>query len=144
MTGVRFPIPQLLLGSVLLGLASAAAAAPVLNGRWLTDDGKGVVEIGRCGTHLCGRIVKVLDAGPRVPTTDLNNPDPVKRARPLVGTVVLSGFSEAVKAWTGGRAYDPKSGKSYNSRLSLNSDGSLKVTGCVLILCRSVRWTRYT
>lgn len=126
-----------------MGLAHPATAAPPLDGLWLTDDRKGVVEIARCGAHLCGRIAKVLDVGPRVPSTDVNNPDPAKRTRPLIGTIVLSRFSEAKKGWTGGKAYDPKSGKSYNSKLSQNADGSLKVTGCVLFVCRSVRWTRY-
>ena len=28
-------------------------------------------------------------------------------------------------------------------RLQLNADGSLKVTGCVLVICDSRRWTRY-
>ena len=44
--------------------------------------------------------------------------------------------------WEGGRAYDPKSGSSYKSSLRLNADGSLRVTGCVLFVCRSKRWTR--
>ena len=38
---------------------------------------------------------------------------------------------------------DPQSG-SYKSSLRLNADGSLRVTGCVLIVCRSKRWTRFS
>ena len=138
-------LAQALLGSALvLGMSEAAAAAPSLDGLWLTDDRKGVVQISRCGIRLCGRIVRVLDTGPDVPSTDVNNPDPDKRKQPLVGTTVLWGFSEGKRVWSGGRAYDPKKGRSYKSSLSLNADGSLKVTGCILIVCRSVRWTRYS
>jgi uncharacterized protein (DUF2147 family) len=54
----------------------------------------------------------------------------------------LSGFTRDGAAWKNGRAYDPKSGRSYRATLALNPDGSLKVTGCVLFICRSLRWTR--
>ncbi len=39
-------------------------------------------------------------------------------------------------------AYDPKTGNSYDASLKLNPDGPLRVTGCVLAVCRSKRWTR--
>jgi len=119
-----------------------AVAAPAVEGLWLTDDGSAVVRLASCGRQMCGRIARVLDADPSVPTTDANNPDPARRGRPLIGMAILSGFAPGRSAWDGGQAYDPKSGKSYNASLRLNPDGSLRVTGCVLFLCRSVRWTR--
>jgi uncharacterized protein (DUF2147 family) len=131
------------LAALLLPLAGAAVAAPgSVQGVWMTDDHKGLVQIGPCGAQLCGRILKVLDAAPNVPRTDVNNPDPRLRNRPLVGLVTLSGFTRSGSGWKGGRAYDPKSGKSYRSTLELNPDGSLKVSGCVLFICESRRWAR--
>ena len=65
------------------------------------------------------------------------------RSRPITGLRTLWGFSRSGATWKGGRAYDPKSGKSYRATLQLNRDGSLKVTGCVLFVCKSRRWTRY-
>jgi uncharacterized protein (DUF2147 family) len=120
---------------------AATEASPA--GLWLTDDGKAVVRIAPCGAKLCGDIERVLDRGSNVPTTDINNPDPELRSRPITGLRTLWGFSRSGTAWKGGRAYDPKSGKSYRSTLQLNRDGSLKVTGCVLFICQSRRWTRY-
>ena len=111
-------------------------------GRWLTDDGKGIVTIAPCGERLCGRISQVLDRTPGVPATDVNNPESVLRRRAILGLPVLSGFRRDGRQWGGGRAYDPKSGNSYRSRLSLNPDGSLRVTGCVLFVCQSKRWRR--
>ena len=127
-----------------LALASlpAAAAAPSVEGLWRTEDGSAVVEIVPCGQQICGRIARVLATGANVPRTDVNNSDPARRTRPLVGLQILSGFRAGPKAWEGGRAYDPKSGRSYDASLRLNADGSLRVTGCVLIVCQSVRWTR--
>lgn len=117
-------------------------AAPSVEGLWLTDDRKGVVRIGPCGTKTCGWIAQVLDRGPDVPTTDVKNPDPKRRQQPILGLQTLSGFTRDGDVWKDGRAYDPKSGNSYRATLQRNPDGSLKVTGCILFLCRSLRWTR--
>jgi len=134
----RFPLAALL----LLVSVPAAAAAPDVTGLWLTDDGKGVVDVQPCGQKMCGKIVRVLDRGPGVPTTDVNNPVASRRNRPIIGLQVLSGFKAGLNEWKDGRAYDPKKGSSYSSSMRLNRDGSLRITGCVLFVCQSVRWTR--
>ena len=67
-------------------------------------------------------------------------PKPIARSqRPLVGLAVLSGFSAS---GTGGRAYNPQNGRSYRATLRLNPNGTLRVTGCVMVICRSQIWTR--
>jgi uncharacterized protein (DUF2147 family) len=119
----------------------AAAAPPSVQGLWLTDDHKGLVRIGPCGGALCGTIAKVADTSGSAPKTDIHNPDAGLRSRPILGLPVLSGFVAAGSYWKG-RAYDPKSGKSYRSTLELNPDGSLKVSGCILFICQAQRWTR--
>ena len=134
-----------LLLTLTIALLSSAGAPPApltIEGRWVTDGGKGIVTIAPCGSQMCGRTTAVLDKSPNVPKTDVNNSDPRLRNRPLVGMPVLTGFIRSGSVWRGGRAYDPRSGKSYRSTLALNPDGSLKVTGCVLVICRSQRWTR--
>jgi uncharacterized protein (DUF2147 family) len=123
-------------------LIAGSTPAPAVQGLWLTDDHKGIVRIAPCGPHLCGTIVRVNDANPTRLPTDRNNPDPRLRGRPIVGLPILTGFVRSGSVWNGGRAYDPKSGRSYRSTLALNPDGSLKVTGCVLFICESRRWTR--
>ena len=127
---------------LLAPLSPAAAAAPSVAGLWRTEDGSALVEIAPCGQQMCGHVTRVLASGPDVPRTDVNNSDPSRRTRSLVGLPILWGFHAGPKAWEGGRAYDPKSGKSYDASLRLNTDGSLRVTGCVLIICQSVRWTK--
>ena len=126
----------------LLAIAGSTAAAPVgVQGLWLTDDHKGLVQIGPCGGSLCGTIARVADTSGNAPKTDIHNPDARLRSRPILGLPVLSGFVSAGSYWKG-RAYDPKSGKTYRSTLELNPDGSLKVSGCILFICESQRWTR--
>jgi uncharacterized protein (DUF2147 family) len=127
---------------VALMLLAGASSAPSVQGMWLTEDKKGIVRIAACGPHLCGTIARVLDRDSARIATDRNNPDRRLRARPILGLPVLSGFSRSGKMWKGGLAYDPESGRSYRSTLALNPDGSLKVTGCILFICQSKRWTR--
>jgi uncharacterized protein (DUF2147 family) len=134
--------------AALLGLVFASAAPaqpenrPRIEGKWLTDDGKAVVVIDRCGGAICGAIATVLDKGKNVPTADIENPDQRLRSRPLVGLTILSGFRPEGAGWRGGRAYDPKTGKSYRSTLALDGNRRLIVTGCVLFICRSMIWQR--
>ncbi len=123
-------------------LLAGAAPGPSVQGLWLTSDHKGIVRIAPCGSKLCGTIARVLDTSPARPATDRNNPDPALRGRPILGLPILSGFGRSGNQWTGGRAYDPETGRSYKSTLALNPDGSLKITGCVLFICESRRWTR--
>ena len=117
-----------------------AAIPPGIAGNWVTQDRSAIVRVGDCGGTICGRIVQILRRG--APVADIHNPDPAQRRRPLVGIAVLSGFTPQGAGATGGRAYDPESGRSYRSYLSLNDDGTLKVTGCVAFFCRSQTWTR--
>lgn len=126
-----------------LVLASQAIAAdPPIAGNWITADRSAVVRIAPCGAKLCGTVVQVLARGANVPSNDANNPNAALRSRPLIGVQVLNGFTARGSEWVGGTAYDPKSGNSYRSTLALAAGGRLKVTGCVLIVCRSQLWTR--
>lgn len=135
------PIAAVLLLVVATRSYGAGTTSADIFGRWLTDDGKGIVTVAQCGDTVCGRIIQVLDREPGVPAVDVNNPDPSLRKRAILGLPVLAGFRRDAGQWSG-RAYDPKSGRSYRSQLALNPDGSLKVTGCVLFICRSKRWRR--
>ena len=130
--------------SLVVGVSAAAQPGPTpgIEGKWLTDDGKAVVVIDHCGRAICGAIVTVLDKGKNVPTADIENPDRHLRNRPLVGLTVLSGFHPDGGRWRGGRAYDPKSGRSYRSTLALDGARRLVVTGCILFICQSMIWQR--
>lgn len=129
-----------------IGVAALAAAAPALaapapvTGRWLTTEGKALVEIAPCGAQLCGRIAKVLKPRPGGPAVDANNPDASLRGRPIEGLSILTAFKPDGDHWSG-RIYDPESGKTYRSELS-TTGATLKVKGCWGPFCRSQTWTR--
>lgn len=128
------------LASALIAGPALADAGPSVYGKWVTDDESGVVEVVPCGDALCGILVCVLD--PAAPAHDVNNPDPELRSRPLVGVRILTGLKRSGSRWQGGRAYDPKVGRSYRARIALGSPTRLDVTGCVLFLCQTRHWTR--
>src|SRR4051794_27638694 len=119
-------------------LTVAGAAAP--SRTFATQDGTALVQVEPCGNSICGRVAEVLNREPGIPTTDVHNPSPELRSRPLVGLPILSAFTWDGRQWTNGRIYDPKTGRTYRSKLAVNADGSLAVSGCVLFICESQRW----
>ena len=121
-------------------LATPAAAALPVTGHWLTNERDSIVEIAPCGPKLCGRIARLLKPVEGGPATDRNNPDPALRSRPLVGLMVLNGFTARGNDWVG-TIYDPRNGKTYRSFLTRNADGTLKVQGCIAFLCKAFPWT---
>ena len=135
MKSIAFAIATL----VTLTALPAQAAQPVA-GRWITVDGKAIVNIAPCGKALCGKIEKILKPTPGRAPTDTENSDPALRSRPLVGLPLLTDFSDAGEHWKG-TIYDPESGKSYTSKVSRNANGTLKVQGCIAFFCKTQTWT---
>jgi uncharacterized protein (DUF2147 family) len=135
----RITVRAALLALPLFAALPAEAAQPII-GRWATVDGKAIVQIAPCGKTLCGRIEKIVKPTPGRPQTDIKNPDPALRSKPLAGLALLTGFADAGELWKGS-IYDPESGKTYNSKVSRNSDGTLKVQGCIMMFCKTQTWT---
>ena len=123
-------------------IAQPLAAADPITGRWITEEKDAVIQIGPCGASLCGKIAKFLVAPPQgVNQRDVNNSDPAKRSRKLLGMLVLTGFSEESDLWRG-EIYDPKSGKSYRSVIRRKSANVLEVKGCVGPFCQTQIWRK--
>ena len=133
---------RFLIGLSLIFSATAAQAAADVTGNWRTEDGSAIVAFARCGDQMCANIARVLISRPGIPKTDVRNPDPALRGRPIQGLRIISGLHAKGTRWEGGRVYDPKSGRSYKSYVELNADGSLKVAGCLAFICKAQRWTR--
>ena len=132
----------LALGGAAMALAAPASAADPITGRWITEDRDAVITIAPCGANFCGKISKFLVAPPQgVNQRDVNNPDKSKRSRKLLGTPVLTSFSEDGDLWRG-RIYDPKSGKDYRSVIRRTSASKLEVKGCLGPFCQTQNWTR--
>ena len=133
----------LLAAGLLLASAPAFAAGPI-EGEWLTPDGGSKVRIGACPgkpEQVCG-VVSWLPAA-QAKDLDAKNPKAALRSRPILGAPTVLGFKPAAPGkWTGGKLYDPASGKTYDGKLSLGANGVLKVEGCVVMVCQAQTWKR--
>lgn len=83
------------------------------------------IEIYRKGKQYYGKFIWLAN-----PRKDFENPDPSLQDRELTGLEFLSGFSFDDGEYTGGKIYDPETGKTYSCKMSI-SGGSLKVRGYV-------------
>ena len=131
--------------ALLAFAATPALAADPVEGEWLTQAGTGKVRIAPCpgqAGRMCGAISWLKNPAD-AKATDSNNPDAKLKSRTIMGLPMLWGFKSAGPGkWTGGKIYDPESGKTYDSKLSVNANGTLKVEGCVLVVCQAQTWKR--
>jgi uncharacterized protein (DUF2147 family) len=140
---------RLMLAAASLVLtAGPALAADPAEGVWLTQAKDAKVRIAPCpgqASQLCGEVVwlQTPKTPEGQPKHDEHNPDPKLRSRPIIGLTMIRDFHAAGPGrWEGGKIYDPHSGKTYNSKMRIGSDGALKVDGCVMMFCQTQTWTR--
>ncbi|SDU19079.1 DUF2147 domain-containing protein [Stappia sp. ES.058] len=128
------------LAAAVLGFASTATLAADATGVWQRPSGTSRIEISPCGSSLCGKLVWL-----KAPRNDSKNPDPAKRARPLLGTRTVMGMTPAGDAgvWKG-KVYNAEDGKTYSGRMTLEGPDKLSLKGCVLggLICRGETWSR--
>ncbi len=139
---------RLLISAVIAALtAGPAMAADPVEGDWMTASAT-KVRIAPCAGQpekLCGAIVWLKTPRDKSgqPKRDTANPDPNLRGRTLAGLPFIRDFHRVESGrWTGGKIYDPDTGKTYDSKIRLNPDGSLKLDGCVLFICQAQTWRR--
>jgi uncharacterized protein (DUF2147 family) len=136
-------VPAAAVGLMLLSRA-AIAGAP--QGTWLSQDGGTKVRLTDCRGKLCGTLVwlnEPIDPNTGKPKTDIHNPDPAKRARPLIGLRVANGLAPSGQNHWSGRIYNADDGRTYQASFWVQSESTAKVQGCVLkVLCKGHTWTR--
>jgi uncharacterized protein (DUF2147 family) len=145
MTGKRF---WAALWSVLLvvgfewSYCALALADPT--GVWLAKDGARVT-IAPCGDGLCGVLTttkSATDPETGAPWTDKHNINPAQRDRPLVGVAVLIGMHPDGAGWWIGHLYNVDDGKTYFGKLNEIDARTVRVEGCVGLICGGDNMTR--
>ncbi|HTY59455.1 MAG TPA: DUF2147 domain-containing protein [Bacteroidota bacterium] len=116
-------------------------------GEWVTAGGESRVEIYRADSvTLSGKIVWLRDPLKNgIPVVDDKNPVDTLKSRPVLGLVILRGFTyDGDQVWSGGKIYDPKSGNDYSAKMTLVDDQNLDLRGYVMIplFGRTEKWTR--
>ncbi|MBE7175414.1 MAG: DUF2147 domain-containing protein [Mucilaginibacter polytrichastri] len=123
----------------------AQKAEDAIQGRWLSAEKDGKIEIYKTGNTWSGRIVWMKfpknDKGEL--RKDANNPDESLKSRTILNAVILTGFVYNKGAWEDGKIYDPKSGKTYSASMKLKN-GKLEIRGYVgvSLLGRTTVWTK--
>ena len=126
-------------------LASAAMAQSPL-GQWKTIDDetgepKSVVEIYEQGGRVYGKIVQLLPPGRSTICDTCEGP---YKNKELIGAVILKDLRQDGDTWAGGSITDPKNGKTYKAKMSLDGADRLNVRGYVgmPVLGRTQVWHR--
>lgn len=125
----------ILIASLLL---AAPAAAQELAGHWTNDKRSMVVQVERCGTAYCGKVIRATDKAK-------------EKARKggtanLIGTQILTGLTPVGDGRFRGQAFVPRRNLRATATVRQLSDDEMQVQGCVWggLLCGKERWTRVT
>lgn len=150
-TQVQAQQPKSPPASALPAAAPAVSASLDVVGVWIDHTKRGAIEIMPCGGRLCGYVYWVKEPVQRngKPVLDANNPDPVRRGKPMCGTQILANLSQQGRArigfvWGAGSIYNPEEGQSFDAELKLVSENELSVLGYlgVKFLGEQFTWTR--
>jgi len=141
MTHTKFAALAVIAAS--LAMPAWAAGPDSVVGKWRTPSRHGIVDIARCGTSLCGRLIESDNIRTNPELKDVNNKDASQRSRKLKNLQILGGFKGGAKQWDGGTIYNPEDGGTYKATITPAGADTLKLKGCIVWpLCKTQTWTR--
>jgi uncharacterized protein (DUF2147 family) len=113
-------------------------------GQWKTDDSRAIIEIFENNGIYYGKIVWLKNTTDNKGNSrkDSKNPDKQKRITSILGATILNNFVFQNNAFINGKIYDPDSGSSYNCKLWLDDNNTLKVRDYCGIFYKTFAWTR--
>lgn len=139
---VRLGIMFAILCALVTG-AAAQTADPT--GIWLTQAGDAKVRVSKCDGGICGVIVwlrQPVDPMTGRSAVDDKNQNPSLARRPIIGLPIFQGMPQAGPNKWSGQIYNADDGNSYASNVSVGGPDTLRVEGCVGVLCGGEIWTR--
>jgi len=135
------------MGALLFVVNAKAQNADAILGKWINPSGEGQIQIYKKGNLFFGKLAWIKEPNDEAtgkPKLDVKNPDKSLQSRPILGLELLKNFKfDGDDVYEDGTIYDPKSGKTYSCKMTLNGN-KLKIRGFVGIslLGRSEVWTR--
>ena len=123
---------RVLIAAAFSLVAGMAQAADPVMGVWKTqvDDGAYAhVKVSPCGAKICGVIARTFNG-----SGEYKSPNIGKK---LVWDMDANGGG----AYSGGKIWQPSTGKEYKSKMALSGD-TLKVSGCFGPICKKQTWSR--
>jgi uncharacterized protein (DUF2147 family) len=134
-----------MIGATLIALAMATSPPKpdTVLGHWKTETRNAIVDITRCGTSICGKLLMSDGIAANPALTDIHNKDAALRGRRVKGAQILGGFTFDGGVWTGGTIYNGEDGKTYDARITMVDANTLKLRGCIFVpLCKNQVWHR--
>lgn len=143
---MRYKKTVLILLLAFFSCSAWAQKADAILGTWTNANGQDHILIYKRGDKFFGKLdwIKFPNDENGKPKTDKNNPDPVLRSRLDLGLELLKDFTfDGDNIYSGGTIYDPKNGKTYSCKMTLDGN-TLIIRGYIGISLfgRSVTWTR--
>lgn len=118
----------------------------LVKGVWMNETKDAKVEIYKSGNKYFGKIIwgkEIFETDGKTSKKDSKNANGDLRNRDMLNMVILSGFSYDDGEWMGGELYDPKSGKTYKSKMKFKGN-NLEIRGYVgsPMFGKTTVWTR--
>ena len=115
-------------------------------GIWLSEQKDGKIEIYKSGNKFFGKLIwgnEMFETDGKTSKKDTKNTDEKLKNRNLKDLILLSDFVYEDNTWTGGKIYDPQTGKTYSCAMKLKNN-VLNIRGYVGISLfgRTSEWTR--
>ena len=151
---------------MLAGLLSAAAQEPAADPNRIVDPVEGTwqtqelseVTIALCPAGFCGTLSKIVvpreglteeeyAAALSMPVesfTDVRNPDPALRGRPMLGLQILTLLPSSKPYVYDGEIYNPQDDNIYSGYVEMLGPDLIRLNGCVLynLICQGQDWVR--
>jgi uncharacterized protein (DUF2147 family) len=150
----RFLVVLPLAITLILASSAAAQKPDAIVGTWWNEEKDAQIEVSPCEGKFCGKIIMLKESNypaddPKgmagKPKVDRENPEASKRERPILGMNLVWGFTHSGEnLWEGGFIYNPRDGKTYKCKMTLENPDQLKVRGFIGIslIGKTNVWTR--
>lgn len=109
-----------------IGLNAQIKAVDII-GNYMIPSKDGAIQIFEKGGKYYGKIVLYKDPN----KLDINNPKKENQGRKILGLCILNDFSFDGEKWENGTIYDPKNGKTYSCKITMNVTGDLNIRGFI-------------
>jgi len=116
-------------------------------GYWLNQDNDAKIEIYKEDNSFFGKLIWLKEPNEKdgSPKIDDKNPNDNLRDRNLQGLVIVKNlkFDKKDKEWSGGKIYDPKSGKTYKCFAKIDGE-NLNLRGYIgfSFIGRTATWSK--
>ena len=133
---------------IIFILFSQISFGQTVLGKWKTIDDetgmeKGIVEIFELKGKLYGKIIEIFEHDKK--HLKCEKCDGQDKNKPILGLTIIKGLIKNGSGYDSGRITDPKNGKSYHCKMTLDGKDKLIVRGYIGISLfgRSQTWLRH-